>query len=37
MNEQKSSGLTSEWIEHRRADDNEPIGFLVPDGERFCR
>lgn len=35
MNEQKSPGLASEWIEHRRADDNELIGFLVPDGEWF--
>jgi hypothetical protein len=35
MNKQKSRGLTSEWIEHRRADDNELIGFLVPDGECF--
>jgi hypothetical protein len=35
MNEQESHGLTSEWIEHRRAEDDELIGFLVPDGEWF--
>ena len=26
---------TDEWIEHTRDEDNELLGFLVPDGECF--
>ena len=26
---------TNEWIAHTRAEDNELLGFLVPDGEGF--
>jgi hypothetical protein len=35
MIEQPSASPTDEWIEHRRAYDDELLGFLVPDGEGF--
>ena len=27
--------LPDNWIEHRRSEDREPVGWIVPDGERF--
>lgn len=35
MTESDNDRHTSQWIEHRRTDDNELLGFLVPDGEGF--
>ncbi len=33
--QEQRSRLMREWIEHRRAHDDELLGFLVPDGLRF--
>lgn len=27
--------LPDDWIEHRRGDDREPVGWIVPEGEHF--
>jgi hypothetical protein len=27
--------LPEEWIEHRRGEDREPVGWIVPEGEGF--
>src|SRR5690554_4391924 len=27
--------LPENWIEHRRSEDREPVGWIVPDGDRF--
>jgi hypothetical protein len=35
MTDQCNRRPSSEWIEHRRADDDELVGFLVPDGDQF--
>lgn len=27
--------LPEDWIEHRRSEDREPVGWIVPNGEGF--
>lgn len=27
--------LPEDWIEHRRSEDREPVGWIVPDGDSF--
>ena len=35
MTERLTPTRIEDWIEHRREDDGEPVGFLAPTGDRF--